>query len=394
MYAWIAWGIAGLFYMYEFAHRVAPSVMVPELMQHFGSGHLAIGNLSAAYYYAYAIMQIPAGILIDRYGVKWPLTVAAMAIAIGSYIFANTNVIAFAELGRMLIGIGSAFSFLGCLQLAATLFPKQHFALLVGCTNLLGVVGAIWGGKPLRILVENYSWTDAMLISTLVGIIFTILLPICIKQQRPYPHNHAPSKYLHPGKQKTIVIAALYGACMVVPIAVFAELWGVVFLTNKYQLTQGFAAQLISYIFIGIAIGGPIFGFCGRNSNNRSKVLFIGAIGAFNVTIILLFYPSLSILALSILLFLCGLFSSSMLLCFSITKELATAKIRATAIGFTNMIIMGGSAIFQPAIGFLIDKGTFINNAHNLQIALIILPVAQFIAILLIRYLNTSVATQ
>jgi len=126
------WGLAASTFLYAFLQRVSPSVMVEDLMRDFGVGAAVLGSLSAFYLYAYAGLQIPLGLLFDRFGVR-RLMVASIAVSgAGSLIFAAAPAVEIAYLGRALIGAGAACSFVGALTVTALWLPPARFAMLAG----------------------------------------------------------------------------------------------------------------------------------------------------------------------------------------------------------------------------------------------------------------------
>src|SRR3954452_7317306 len=98
---WLIWGLASFFYFYENCLQVSPGVMVPELMRTFAVNAAALGNMAAFYFYAYAGMQIPVGVLTDRYGVRCLLSLAIAICALGSLIFGLAHSLTSAEIGRL-----------------------------------------------------------------------------------------------------------------------------------------------------------------------------------------------------------------------------------------------------------------------------------------------------
>src|SRR4030081_241251 len=106
----LGWMTAALFFGYAWVLRVAPSVMVEELMRDFSVGAAVLGNLSAAYFYGYAGMQIPVGILLDRFGPRRLITIAALCCAGGCALFASGTTLGVVTAGRFLIGASAAFS--------------------------------------------------------------------------------------------------------------------------------------------------------------------------------------------------------------------------------------------------------------------------------------------
>lgn len=359
--AWLIWFIAGLFYLFEFIHRVIVSVMIPELSESFEVGSALLSSLSAAYFIAYALAQIPVGLLIDRYGTRILLTLACLAISISSIIFAYSQNLTIANYCRIIIGLGSAFAFVGCLKLAAQWFPAHKFAFIVGLTNLLGVIGAIIGGGPTAQIVEDFGWRATMYVSALIGIILTVLLWKIVRDSK----NKKPVKKIDAGRfisnlkdvisTKQTWIIAIFAGCMVAPIVTYSELWGVAFLSHTYALERSFAAHITTLTFIGIAIGGVVIGWLSDYYRHRTFFMGFGLVGALITLCIILFGPIVALWAIYILHILFGFFTSSMLLCFTLNSEATKPKIRATTIAFTNCIIMLAGAGLQILSGYLLE---------------------------------------
>ncbi|MGD9590976.1 MAG: MFS transporter, partial [Candidatus Berkiella sp.] len=155
---WALWFIAALFYAYEFIHRVVPSILTEELRITFSVNEHQLGIIGAMYFYAYALFQLPAGILVDKYGAKRLLVIASTVLTLGSFIFATTTNPSIAQISRFMIGMGSAFAFVGCLKIGGQWLSDSAFPLVVGLTNFFGTMGALSGGKPLAILVNSFGW--------------------------------------------------------------------------------------------------------------------------------------------------------------------------------------------------------------------------------------------
>src|SRR5262245_4607891 len=156
--ALFGWATGAVFFFYAWILRVAPSVMIDELMRDFAVGAAAVGNLSAFYFYGYAGMQIPVGLLIDRFGPRRLMTVAAAGCAAGCALFALAPALWGLSLGRFVIGATAAFSLVGAMAVAGQWFPPARFALLSGLAMMLGMAGGVFGQAPLRLLVERLDW--------------------------------------------------------------------------------------------------------------------------------------------------------------------------------------------------------------------------------------------
>lgn len=373
--------------MYGFIHRVAPSVMVPELMLDFNLSAQGLGNLSAAYFYVYALLQIPIGLMLDKYSSRYLLTFSAAMITIASFIFSKTDNIFTANICRAIIGFGSAFGFVACLKLAVNWIADHKFGLIVGLTNLFGEAGAVVGGKPLAHLVNIHDWRYTIQLATIIGAAFVVLLWLIIRDKpsagiinaasvatkfqgsanKPtnnFANNANINEHLTTIaaklkvilKNKQVWLIALIGSLIVVPIASYSELWGTPYIMNKYNLTTPMASQIVSFTFIGVAIGSPVNGYISDVLNKRKPVLLLGILGALATVTSIIYINDLSILNLTLLHIILGFFCSSMLLCFTLNAEITPHYAQGTAMGFTNMLVAGVGVIAQVIIGYILDR--------------------------------------
>jgi sugar phosphate permease len=184
-------------------------------------------------------------------------------------------------------------------------------------------------------------------------------------------------------------------------LSAFAELWGINYLEQAHGFSKDSAAYANSMIFLGWAIGSPLWGLLSDFMGKRILPVTLGSIGAFIFVMILLYMPGLSVTSIYMVLFGLGLLSSAQILVFAISHEASQMKIAGTAIALTNMVVMIGGNVFQPVIGKLLDSGwtgVLVNGArvypvHAYQVALSVLPIGillAFIVSLFIRETNCS----
>ena len=178
-YPWLILLLAAGFFFAEYFARVAPSVMVPDLMSSFKVNALSLGALSAFFYYAYVAMQLPVGTLMDRYGPRRLLSAMAGICGIACLLFAKTHSLWIADLARFLMGFSAAFAFVGALKIARTWFSPKRFGFLAGLTQALGMVGAAVGEGPVAVLVSNFGWRHSMEMIGLVLLLLAVL--ICLQ---------------------------------------------------------------------------------------------------------------------------------------------------------------------------------------------------------------------
>ena len=127
IYPWIIWTLAASFFFYKYLIQVSPSVMTDDLMKAFDIHGAGLGNLSAFYFYAYLIMQIPVGIMLDKFSPRLLTTAAIFLCSVSTFLFAHSDSLWLACVYRALMGAGAAFAAVSCFKLAALWF--SHFLL-------------------------------------------------------------------------------------------------------------------------------------------------------------------------------------------------------------------------------------------------------------------------
>lgn len=178
----VACGAAMLFYFYEFFLRISPSMMSSQVMQTYHMTPRSFGHLSALYYYVYAPMQMVVGILLDRYGTKRLLVVAALISALGSHLFANGYSLVLAEVGRCMVGLGAAFAFIGVLKLITVWLQPQRFAFVSGMVVIMGMLGAMFGDMVLSVLVRFDGWRLTCYWVSFIGAFIALLLCVALRE--------------------------------------------------------------------------------------------------------------------------------------------------------------------------------------------------------------------
>lgn len=402
---WSLWGLAALFYFYEFVLRVSPSVMVPELMQSFGITASTVGVLSAFYLYAYAPMQLPVGVLMDQFGVKKILSLASICCGLGALLFSISSDLSVASLGRLLIGGSSAFAFIAMVYITSHWFPMKKRAFLIGLANSVAMLGASAGTGPLTTLVQNIGWRLAIAGFGIFGIILGIAVYLVLQADRKSEKIEKKavqekislfSTLRQVTSKKNTWFNAVAALCFYITTTAFAGLWGISFVQTAYQVPKEVAGYAMSMVFVGWLVGGPLMGFVSDWLGQRKTLLRVGILGTLLSLIPVIYFPAIPIYLAYILLFLVGLFSSTELLSFILAIQLNSAKAKATAAAFTNLMVSCGDAIVQPLVGFLLDfnwdgqlkNGLPFYRTADYQIALSCLPIALIVAFFLLFFIK------
>jgi MFS family permease len=390
--AWAAWALAGLFFCYAFVQRMAPSVMIPEIMREFAVGAAALGTLSAFYFYAYAGLQIPIGMLMDRVGPRRLLSGSAALAALGSLVMAASPDFAVAGLGRLLVGVGVAFAWVGLLTIVTHLFPANRFALLTGCGQAAAMVGAMLGQGPTSLLVEGIGWRHTLAILAGVALVAAALFWWAVRD-RPLARQESAGLI---GGLKTVArnpytwLSALYSFCMATPLLSFAGLWAVPYMKAVYGLDRVAASSGIALIYLGWAVGAPSVGWLAdRLGKKRPLMLATSSLGLASMLAIL-YLPGLPLGLIYGLFVLNGLAGCTMFMGFACARGHNPLWAAGAAYGIVNTGSTGGAALLQPAIGLVLDHlwtgtieaGARVYEPAAYSIAFLSLPACYLAAVL------------
>lgn len=390
--------VGAFFYCYEFVLRIIPGALQSELSAAFG--HISattFGQLSAFYYFAYSPMQMPVGMLMDRFGPRRLLTFACLCCTLGSWMFSMTSSMLLAGSGRFLVGFGSSFAFVGVLSLAMHWLPRRYFSLVAGLITTLGMLGLVYGEVKITDIAVDLGWYHVLMLLVMIGAGLTVLIFFVV---RDGPHGQNKHHYDLPEffsnvwavlKSPQVWLIGFVGACLYTSLSVFGELWGKSYLEQAHHLTKVEAAKTVSAMFLGWAVGAPIAGYFSDKSGRRVLPLVVGAILALICISFVLYYPGLSYVWLNILLFLYGAFSATEIIVFIMGKENSGAKLSGTVFAAVNMIVTLGGVVFQPLVGKLLDtfgdsgivQGEHVYTVVDYQIALSILPISLLLVMIL-----------
>ncbi len=397
----IAFALGTLFFGYAFVQRVSPSVMTNELMRDFAVGGAALGSLSAFYFYAYASIQLPVGMLTDHFGPRKLMSFAAGLCAFASLGFGLSDSVLTAAIGRALVGGTVAFAFVGTLAIAGYWFKPAQYAMLAGLLQTVGMSGAIFGQAPLRQLVESIGWRGTMNALGAVAILLSLLLFFLVphrsrEQRKEVPGVDIITGLKAVGSNSQTWLCALIGFGMAATMLSFGGLWGVPWLNSVYGYSTLEAAGIISMLFAGWAIFSPLAGWASDRMGRRNPIVTAGSIIALAAFSTVIFYTPENTYLLMAMIFLTGVGGCAMTASFSSVKELNNLEYSSTGLGLMNMFIVGSGAVMQPLIGWLLDlnwTGTMIDgarvyneNAYMLAFSsLLVVNGAAFIGTLILR---------
>lgn len=367
--AWSVWGLGALLYLIGFYQRVAPAVITDRLMGEFAIGGAGLGNLSAFYFYSYVAMQVPTGMIADRWGPRRLLTAGAGIAALGTALFAFAPTLFWASMGRLLIGGSVAVAFVSMLKLSSHWFAPQQYALVSGMALLMGVTGGVVAGVPLRFLVESFEWRTVMAVSAAITAVLCVATWLRVRDD-PMERGYASHfQGVHGSHASIPLLRGLFEALShrnlwvltLVPIGfsgavlTFAGLWGVPYLRQIHGLDPKTAAAITSTLLISWALGAPLLGSWSERMGRRKPLYLISCVIATCGWAAIVFLP-LPLWLLVVLLVPTGFTSATISIGFAWAKESVPLRVVGTASGFCNMGPLVGGMLLQPAVGWVLDQ--------------------------------------
>jgi MFS family permease len=368
--AWAIWGLGSLVYLAAFFQRVAPAVMTEQLMAEFALGGAALGNLSAFYFYAYVAMQIPTGLLADRWGPRKLLASGTAVASIGGALFALAPTFALAAAGRLLVGASVGVGFVSMLKLSSHWIAPNRFALVSGLLLMMGLIGAVFAGVPLRLAVDAFGWRGVMAGFAALTALLAIALWIFLRDdpaERGYAshfhhvgdtkHGHAPilASLAEVLSYRNIWLMMLAPVGFSGAVLTFAGLWGVPWLRQVHGLDPKTAAAITSTMLVAWGVGGPLLGNWSTRIGRR-KPLYLGTGVAALIGWIAVVWLPLPLPLLVAVLAITGFASGNIIIGFAWAKESVPLRLMGTASGVANMGPLMGGMVLQPAVGWMLDK--------------------------------------
>jgi sugar phosphate permease len=372
-YRWLIFWILAMGYVMVYFHRLCPAVVAEDMRQDLAAGGGLLGLLGAAYFYPYALMQLPAGLLSDSWGPRKTISLFFGVAFAGSVILGMAPNVYVAIVGRTLVGLGIAMLFVPTLKVLAEWFRVKEFAMMTGILMAMGGIGSYTAATPLAYISNWIGWRQSFV---LVGILTLILGALVWVLVRDRP---ADKGWLSPADSADAAretIGLMQGVKMVLSFprfwalaswffftfAIFFSfigLWGGPFLMQIYGLTKTQAGHILSMAAIGMIFGSPLLSYLSNNLfKARKPVLIISSILILIITgLLYLFTRNIPAFLFYIICLGLGIFAgAAVTIGFTTNKELFPVSIAGTATGLVNFFPFAGGAVFQVILGAVLDS--------------------------------------
>ena len=371
-FRWVIFAALSLQFIFVYFHRVSIAVVAPELMGTFQISGAALGVLAAGYFYTYAFMQLPVGLLVDSWGPRKTTTAFTLIAALGAILFGMSNSFGIATFSRILVGLGLSTVFVASLKVFTYWFHGREYARVSGMFFAVGGLGWLMAASPLAIVSKWLGWR-AVFIS--IGIATLALTAVTYAVVRDRPEGGPATDGPAPEKansRKTLWgnVGRVLGEKYFWPLALwnftnggilfgFFGLWAGPYLMEGRGFSKTLAGNILSMVSLSMIFGSPVLGYItDKVVKSRKSLLMCSSVTHLCCWMtLLLFHRAMPSSAFYTLFFVMGITSCAIpVVLLTATRELFPEEIAGTGQGIMNLFPFAGSMAFQPLLGLILDK--------------------------------------
>ncbi len=386
----LAWVISSFLVLFQVSLQTSTSVMIHDLQKAFSVDVLGVSILASSYFYTYLFLQIPAGIIIDRYGVRLTLTIGFLLAAFSCFLFAKSHLVSWAVASRIILGIAAAPGVVAALYLTARCFPARYFALIAGLMECLGMLGGVLGESAMARLVAAFGWRATFLGCAMIAFLMGVAAWMVVRdpldlETKARDKRNSWHQLLCVIRLPQAWVNGLVTGLIFAVLASFAGLWCVPYLMSRYHVPLNNAADASALIFLGAAFGAPILGWLSDHFGQRKSLMIIFT-ALMLLIMLIIFYAPIAFDTIYFYLFLLGVTSGVYVLPFAVMRDITPHHVRGTAMGYTNMMcIIIGAPLLTPMVGWILTQ-----QPDQYQLALILFPVSLLLALLLTFFVRET----
>ncbi len=373
---WTAFVLVSAAYVLSFFHRIAPAAIAGELKTAFAASGAELGAIAAAYFWAYTVMQVPTGVLVDAIGPRRVAAIGGAVAGAGSILFGLAGPLRAAVAGRALVGLGVSVTFVALLKLVTAWFREREFATVSGLVMFMGNLGAMASAAPLAWVVGLVSWRTVFVavgLSSLAGAGLTWALVRDAPGEAGLPSMreldgrppHAPhgggwlaglravaaNRATWPGFFLNLGLAGAYLS--------FAGLWAVPYLQAVHGMSRARATAHTTAMLVAFALASLATGKLSDRMGRR-KPLTVGLGVAFALSGLPWLAGARPPLAASLALFAAmGASATAFTLSWASVKEVNPPALAGTAMAVVNTGVFLGPTVYQPLVGWVVDRHGF-----------------------------------
>ena len=365
---WTVWAVGLLVYMLAVFHRSSLAVAGLAAGERFDITASQLATFTMLQLLVYAGMQIPVGLLVDRFGSRSVMLTGTLMLAAAQAGFALAESYPVAVLARVFVGIGDALTFICVLRLVSRWFPTRRIPFVTQITGTVGQLGAVGAAVPMTWALGHWGWTPAYLTAAGLGVVLATALAAVVHDSPTSRHLHGPrmtlrsvraslaASWSHPGTRLGFWMhfTTQFSA------TTLSLLWGYPFLVRGEGRSSHTAGLLLSLMIVAVMAGGPVLGWLiGRHPWHRSTIVLTIVWSIVLVWTVVLAWPGQAPMWLLVVLVLVtGVGGPASMIGFDLGRTSNPAERLASASGIINQAGFSASLILVISVGLILDWRT------------------------------------
>jgi sugar phosphate permease len=360
---------------------MAPGVVAEYLMGSFQITGTQLGTLSAIYFFVYAFMQLPSGVIADTLGTRVSVVAGNLVAGIGSILFGMSPSFEMACVGRFFVGLGVSVVFISIMKNNAVWFHERVFGLMSGLTVLIGNLGSVLAAGPLAALLTYYEWRFVFICIGCLSLTLSLISFFIVRNSPedlgfPSPNDFGGQPARKSQKSWVQSLISVVTSLKVWPgfwvqfgmiggLYSFMGLWGVSYLRDVHGLSRVYAANHMTTMLLSFAFGALFFGWFSDKIGRRKPILLLCVLGYTLLLAVLTWLPLQPGVETLLLFGAMGATGSGFVLTFAAAKEIMDPNLSGMSVSVVNTGCFIGTALMQPLFGYLADlswDGTIVDN--------------------------------
>jgi predicted MFS family arabinose efflux permease len=357
-------GVTVVAFMQTHLHRMAFAPLIPIFVADLGLSYAAAGTIQTAYFWTYALAQIPIGIVTDRLGARRVMLVCTALLALGAGAFAASGSYAMLLLSRMLVGLGAAAVWVPGMLLITQWFPAAERGRAAGLMSAGGGVGGTLGLVLVPVIAAALGWRGTYALTMLPAALTLVLIAAVLRR----PGAAATPSVARAGRgslRRVLAVRAMWPLNVNVVFSYGGYFSFITFLPSflvrGLGLSQGQAGVVTGLVTAGTIISWPLAGMLSDRLGRRRPVfLFSQFVSLLALLVFALVAPGMGLGAVSVTAFATGLLVGGLILPFVMVVDYVPRELAATAAGVTNGACFVGAMVLPIVLGRIVDvTGSF-----------------------------------
>ena len=351
--------------------RVSNAVIAPELMRTLSISSEAMGVITGTFFLAFGIMQIPTGMLLDRFGPRRTMSGLFVVAAAGSAVFATAGGVVGLAIGRALIGIGCAAGLMGMLVAIARWYPPERFARLSATAFVIGGAGVLFATTPLAAAAGAIGWRGAFWAMAAITLGFAAMLFAMVRDAPPGQEVESARETFGEmlgGVRAVCANRQLWHVCAIQfvnygSIIAIVGLWAGPYLNDVHGLQgvlRGNVLFVINFVMLAAVIG---YGFLERKLRSRKRAIAGGSVASAAILLVLAFLPAIGPWPAVGLLVAFAATSAHVMLNHAHARAVLPDHLVGRGLTLQNVAVFFGVAAMQSATGFIVGRFTEVGEA-------------------------------